>query len=307
MMLFKALQAYSDYWRYPAVRDYVRMGYGIEARFRRCRTYWKRHLELSREFQRQALNSLCSFDSVAVLGAGRLLDVAIDEIFGRFQRIDLFDADPSALRSWQALQKRFGAKRAINFSCCDLSGSIQSWSNKLRFFLKHSKSREVSDLVSFLNELVLEKPREINSYQCILSLNLLSQIPIYWRDRFYSYAADFWSLDTDPHGRFEPALQQAFEHTQKRLEEQHLAMLAASQAALIVIISDRYFYYYQCDKSAWQVEPALQLENKLELPGFTSARTNSWFWHIAPQGVEQQEHGIIHEVWAEEFRRLAQA
>lgn len=306
-MLLNALKIYSDYWRFPQVRDYLRMGYGIEVRYKRCRPFWEKHLKLCQSFQSRTLEGASDLNlkSLAVLGAGRLYDLALPEVLGRFERIDLFDIDPSVKNSWQRLVKLAKPKQQVNFHFCDLSGSIQAWSNELRLFLSTQRKVDLMAASSFFQNLSLRDAPDLSSFDCIFSLNLFSQISIYWRDRVFSYFADFWNLDSDAHGRFAPELQNALESSQRKLEEQHLQSLAASKASVITLISDRFFYYYQKDKTEWQVEPALQLGSEVRLTGYNKSAADSWLWHIAPQDVEQAGYGIIHEVFAEEFRSLS--
>lgn len=300
-MLLRSLKIYTDFLRYPEARDYLRMGYGIEARYERCKHFWARHLELCKDFQRQSLKGRQNTDTLAVLGAGRLYDLALPDILEKFSRIDLFDRDPSANSTWQALRNKLKTGVQLKFFNLDLSSSIQGWSKALKRFLKQQGKPDPQAIAAFLNQLTPQDSLRFEHYDTIFSLNLLSQIPIYWRDRVFSYLSDYCGVQTDEHGRFEPQLQRALETSQRRLEMQHLNLLASSGAKQIVLISDRYFFYYLKDRAEWQVEPALQLGTSLALQGYRCFAENSWLWHIAPQDIEQSGYGTIHEVFAQAF------
>jgi hypothetical protein len=64
------------------------------------------------------------------------------------------------------------------------------------------------------------------------------------------------------------------------------------------MLHDIQFFYYHADKVHWQVEPALELTDPIVLLNFNIDFQDQWFWHIAPQGIEQAEYGVIHDVRA---------
>lgn len=277
------------------------MGLGIEARYLRCKPYWKRHLLLSQEFQRQHLKDVPVGSSIAVLGAGRLLDVDLQSLARHFSEIRLYDADPTVAPVW----KRAGAELE-NPSCLvlvleDLTGSLTEWTGELRDFLKDGKPR-IEALAALLRSL-RASPLELSAVDAIVSLNLLSQISIYWRDRVSSMLDTYWKLQSNEHGEFEELVQQALQDSMRELEESHVRQLAESGAARVLLIYDDLFMYYLRDSSEWQCEDALRVSANVALPGYVESAVDSWFWHIAPQGVEQAEYGVIHRVQARAFRR----
>ena len=262
----------------PESADFVSMGLGIEARAGRCAEQWKLHLENTRKFQAEALANLVERDSLAVLGAGRLLDLNLD-LAREFKSVDLYDADPTCQPAWSKLQRALAPKTAVTGRVCDLTASLESWTRDLR----------AGKIDSFKTQSFSFNKK----YDAIISLNLLSQIPIYWRDRF----------DQIVRGRDLPAeANQVLHDSMRELQLQHLNLLASSGAKAVIIISDLHFFAYQRDQALWETEDALFVDYPFRLPGYKRDLHDSWLWHIAPQGIEAADHGWIHEVRAESFR-----
>jgi len=299
----KLIRYYSSRLLYPELRDYVEMGLGIEARYERCQKFWLKHLELCKEFQGRGISGR-SFKSIAILGAGRLLDVNKLDIEESFARIALFDADPTCLPEWNEWGTDL-AGSGITFSqeLGDLTNSILEWSIRLKHLLKTSK-RDLDILHKFLLALRTNTTQlQTQKFEVILSLNLLSQIPLYWTDRVYSLVQRYWGEEGRSLISSDSGIQQALQRNTVSLQYQHLRMLEQNEAKRVILFSDKYFYYYLNSSSAWQVESALAPGIDLKLDGYRITDQNSWLWHIAPQGIEQESYGSIHEVHAKLFER----
>lgn len=293
--------------RYPRARDFLRMGVGIESRQLRCAEAWRRHLHFSKQFQAEAFNKDQGRDlTLSILGAGRLLDVNLRGALEKYARIALYDADPGVLSTWKRQVGALGAKGRVDFHLTDLTGSLDIWTASLKLFLKSAQIRGPAALAEFLSSYRTGRS-PIAELHCdtLVSLNLLSQIPIYWRDRVHEMVKKAWGIDMDASGQYEPELQSALDHTMKALEVQHLELLAASTARRVILITDVFFFYYRKDLSPWQCEPALSLDEEQRIPrGFNVTRKDSWLWHLAPQGIEHPDHGELHEVHAWELERV---
>ncbi len=283
---------------HPEFRDYIDSGLGIEARRRRCARYWESHLRLSRDFQRKNLRG---GSSIAVLGSGRLYDVDHEFLGSAYRRIDLYDADPLALR--QCRKTLPAAERHL----LDLTGSMTSWSRQLESSLKRMGRRcSPLDAAAFLVSL---SPSEISlpPCSCILSLNLLSQIPLYWRDRCDSLLEKMLGLRRNAEDQYdEDAIELAVRASMRKLQEAHLAVLLNARADEIVIITDTAYLHYDKERPHWQSEAALlNREWPPAFSGYRLAGKDSWFWHILPQGVEKQAYGAIHEIQALYYLKIA--
>lgn len=285
------------------------MGLGIESRHQRCRSYWSKHLEFCKKFQSEALTDIATKSaSCTVLGAGRLLDLNVDLISKKSVLISLYDADPSCKSTWKATFKNFYGQ--TNFRIQDLTGILDEWTLELKDFLISNHPQD-SALVNFLANLKLKSAPQLEASDIVISLNILSQIPVYWRDRVHSLVKNYWSIITNPDGCYaSKRLQEALEATFRLLQEQHLELLSNSQSKKIILITDEEWFYYTQDQSEWQSEQALwfgpDLKNYLakQLPNYKTTKNESWLWHLAPQFVEQADYGVIHRVQAFALDRL---
>ncbi len=272
------------------------MGIGIVMRRDRAKTYWEKHISLCKEFQRTALSAhkWGGSGSIAVLGAGHLFDIDLELLTDKFEKIALFDANPSLREFWRKKAANHRS-REIRFNIIDISGGVSGWSTELRGKFRSAQIRTVSELIQYLDGLRVQ-PVEIGRFDYIFSVNLLSQIAVYWRDRAHELILRYLKIDTDRNGEYEAALQAALAGSMRRLEEEHLALLARSAARGVLLCSDTEIYYYKHEQAEWQIEQALRLSERIRVSGFSEKFSDSWLWHIAPQGVEQRDFGIIHRV-----------
>ncbi|MFM1847135.1 MAG: hypothetical protein RL417_609 [Pseudomonadota bacterium] len=281
---------YLDRFRFAGAADFISMGLGIEARYRRCRSAWEPHLRLTREFIERALSETPKGSKVAVLGAGRLLDVPVERLQDLDGELHLFDADPGCRWSWRRLSH--GRTRVIPH-ILDLTGSIERWTTTLKDKVG-SVGAAPEEITKILDSLTAGGSPELKGFDAIISVNLLSQIPIYWRDRVESLLG--------PEFTAHPGAAAALERSYNRLQGAHRDILCASKAPCVVVITDEKFFYYRSDIAPWQEERSLYVDAH-QLPGYSITREDSWYWHIIPQGIEERDFGSIHAVRAIEFER----
>ena len=297
----KLLSYYRARFQYPELRDYVDMGLGIEARYLRCKAFWKRHIELSKAFQARQCGRCKEKGVVAVLGAGRLFDVD-EEALGAFKSIHLFDADPTVRPAWKKMRQRLTAQQELVEHIGDITGSISSWTSSMQNYLRQHPSNDLPGFSKLLDSLAVDAAR-IGNYDVLVSLNLLSQLGIYWRERVELALGKAWGIRLDQRGCLPEPVEKALARSQKRIEQSHLDMLATSGASVVVLINDAFYLYYRKDSAQWQEEPALGV-SQISLPGYALSDEDTWFWHIAPQDIEQPEYGAIHQVQARCFTRV---
>ncbi len=277
------------------------MGLGIEARYLRCKEYWKRHLDLSKEFQIRCLEGI-SGDSIAVFGAGRLLDLPAEKLAGMFREIHFFDADPTLAGTWEDFRRRLRQNQALHSHLIDVTGVLEHWTAEMNQIVRGKQQGSLRDCIAFLTSAMAKAP-EVPQMDCSISLNILSQLGIYWRERVEKLIAvhrPAWLANDE---QMLPELQQALADSIRRLEEAHLVMLGQSTRSTIIVLSDISFLYYERNRSHWQCEPALELKGEILIDGFKLRSQDTWLWHIAPQGLEQDDHGAIHQVQARCFQR----
>jgi hypothetical protein len=292
MMVRALVRYYIDWWRHPAWRDFASMGVGIEARYERCRDFWTPHLRLSQGFVTAALRDLPPAGRVAILGAGRLLDVPLTDLLNGGREVHLFDIDPGCPRVWA----KAGRGGALVPHIVDLTDSMSAWTSSLRRCVRTPGCRR-PDVERLLHELEPGRGVTLGGFALVVSLNLLSQIPIYWRERVEAALKQL-----NPSWIDEPTVEQALAESCRRLQARHLELLAESDAGRVIVLTDTDFFYYRRDEARWQVEPSLYI-GAVDLTGYTAVRGDSWLWHIAPQGREAAAYGSIHRVSATEFRR----
>src|SRR5580704_10230849 len=70
---------------------YLREAIGIYGRFRRCRDYWREHIERCRFIIQNGLSRCSERRKAVVLGAGLLHDVPLAELASSFREVLLVD------------------------------------------------------------------------------------------------------------------------------------------------------------------------------------------------------------------------
>jgi hypothetical protein len=70
---------------------FVREAKGIQTRYRHCKRFWAEHIQHCREAILQAMAGCQSHRKAAILGAGLLHDVPLQELSARFEKVLLVD------------------------------------------------------------------------------------------------------------------------------------------------------------------------------------------------------------------------
>jgi hypothetical protein len=267
--------------------DFRSMGRGIEARYKRCREWWAPHIRYTREF---IVEQSSPSQKVAVLGAGRLYDIDLPSLLERAEEVHLFDADPGCLTAWRQQVARDFRRRVVPH-IEDLTGCLKRWTEPLR------REAGADRLAQYVRGLRAPLPSWASAgYGGIISLNLLGQIPLYWRDRV---------LEVRPELSEEEGA--ALVVSMAELQRAHLHALSAASAQWCILITDTEYYFYSVDRPGWRIESALYGDLSLTCFGQPSEITASdaWLWHLAPQFVEADDEGEIHRVEARLLRRIA--
>ena len=304
-MILSTFKNYLDYYFYsllhPSRRDYLSSGIGIRERNRRIGHFWKRHLESCRAFQRKALEDLGPISSVFIPGCGELLDIDIEHLALNSESIHCLDANPLAEKSVKRRAKPFGKSGArVSFSTEDISGVMDEWTERLCDISRKTKdSKEIASFIKSLDAPRLSYPE----HELVLSINVLSQIPIFWKDR----AADLIlknagiSIEGDD---CDEDLKLALESSYGKLQKQHIELLAHSASKAIIFISDTSFTYYGASSHEWDEDRAIFCDWPPHFNSFDLRFYENWNWDIAPQGFEFRDFGSMHPVSAFYFKRL---
>lgn len=302
-------------WRHrgPFAVRYLRMGLGLENRARLLAPFWANHIERSRAAQARWAEGKRG-EWLTVLGAGRLLDFNRSALLPGFANLRLVDADPLCERFWRDLKKPLDAVRV------DMTGCLEAW------FAGLSGLRLAwPDTLEFVRSL-RAGPAYGTKSDAILSLNVLSQLPVVWQEGVEAILQRrFGRVFVEPHeGQWLDALRPAGQ----TLVERHLAALEDSWAAHLLLIADLEYFEYRgrmfdrrqfapppaewSPAAGWMVNSGIdyELAPALEgvemdeatllrwLPSYRLAWQEHWLWHIAPLGTEKALHGTVHRVGA---------
>lgn len=278
---------------------FERVGRGIERRAGALGQHWEPHFARSRRAQAEWAAGLPRADTLLVLGAGRLHDFDHDAFADRFRRMILLDADPTCLPRWEKLRDSLRGRCGVEFVTRDVSGCLDDWERDFGNALK----RDWEQTLDMLRKTPAPPQATLEAADAILSLNLLSQIPIMWQDavedilrrrfsqRFVEKHEEQWLL--------------ALHRSAQSLVRQHLAALAASGASDILLITDlEYRYYYESpERGRAETHNSLHDVDPSAISGYRLVSTTEWEWHISPLGAENRRYGTIHRVGAFQFRQ----
>ncbi len=297
------------------------MGLGIETRSEKLCAYWSPHQERTKAVQRrwEASGGL-----LTVLGAGRLLDFDASVMLERFDRFRLVDADPLCRSAWDSrITKPFESVFT------DVSGCIDDWVAGLPFRIPRGASwGETLDIIRGYDD---PPPAYDSLSDAVLSLNLLSQLPVGWQDGVESFLiARFGKTQVKRH---EEEWLDAVRPGNRALAEQHLAAFERTSAKSILFITDVEYAQYSgraysrrhwspepvrwSDATGWsadegvacEVTPALEdldLDAALArfAPSYRIAWRDHWMWHISPMALECPDCGTVHRVQATALERV---
>ena len=254
-------------------------GIGIRKRARTLGRYWNEHLKRSRATIERWID-LHPGKSVAVLGAGSLLDLNLSHLSRRFAEITLVDADPLLLPQWKRLAKRH-SHSTFAFETIEITRLLLPWSQELaRSLEKHPRksaeswAQALKTIRSIPEQLSLninssaessvaretptvpkQRALSLSGYDCVISLNLLSQLPLCWQDavgrELMSRFGEEWLA------RHEESWLLAAREGGQKLVLGHLAQLARSDAAQIILLTDVEYLFYHSSAYRLVEEPPL--------------------------------------------------
>ncbi len=316
---------------YPA--GYIRGGRGIARRNRKFAKFWSSHIRACKQQQLRLLSTNSAINNhLVILGAGMLLDVEEDLLGG--PSITLIDANPACLSRWKNLS---GYDETIFGEISEVTGVLTSWGDYLHDSLDGRTWTEAIKLIAEVPHLTNKKSMPLSTFcnisvnpSVVISLNLLSQIPLAWQDTIeYNLKKHFSKTFIKEH---EEEWLTAYLVGARLLVEQHLNSLEKINSKELLLITDLEIVNYRGDYrykknmvspppltwsevSSWQengsyhgntvtceVISALAgiTENELltYLPSYSQANRDTWIWHIAPQGLEEQNKGTLHRVTA---------
>jgi len=247
-----------------------RMGFrkdqeGIMNRYMREKIHWDRHLENTRNFINRSFRD-ANPKSVAVLGSGWLLDIPVNEMSKRFEKIYLVDVlHPHQIR------KRVGHIDNVELVEADLTGGAveQLW--------QYTRDKTPLSEERFTHDVMFFNPLANLEYDVIISANLLNQLDI--------IVCDFLMKK----GYFQ---QQAPDHLRSRIQAFHIEWIKQTPGCLITDTLEINLHDNTGEKSVKSLLYA-------ELPeGF---RTEQWIWEFDTHGTYNEGSTTSMQVQAIEW------
>lgn len=319
--MLKSLTYLCNTVRYPELArlGFLSSGRAIERRRGRFAANWKPHLDMSREEQIAWAKTLEPGTSLAVLGAGRLFDVALEELAAACSEIVLYDADPQCSSAWSSAAGKLRGTCRLGAKIGDLTNVLPAWSSRLRDLLSESRPagwkqtlRQIAE--RFCEGEVLPESSFIwpRRHGAILSINLLSQIAVYWQHLLErKLQKTFGRAAVREH---EQEWLEAFLPAARALVEQHLRDLGRCGAAQILLITDVSYEHSYRDSSGREVLEQIDAlygcdvlaEDYLRkfFSDYQVKYGGTWHWDIAPRS-RSRGVGERHRVAAISFTRSA--
>ena len=343
--------ALTDIWDYVRAsgdrrlrkQGYVSSGMGILDRYRRVPRFWAPHLENNRQ---NLLN--ISLDpkfgsetggTLLILGAGRMLDVPWEQLFPRFERVVLADADHCVVPYVERLlaaSKVQGIKTPL-FEIGDLTASVVDVAAWAESVIAGSSSGSVAAKAlrdGFESAVAPQAPwvRMYADVRLAVSTNLLSQLGYYPRLHIQTEFQKRFKQQFDSHEEAAESLERYFVRVRARhiqdlcslhkswgylatdidvvtyeLKAKHTDMLTAIPPpnAGVELNSRGEVQFFWPAKIIEHSDPLHGQHVKDLWPrGTVTAPPKRWVWHIVPQGSEKKypDFGRVHivEAWTKQ-------
>lgn len=208
----------------------------LESRYRRCRAAWEPHLGQARQGMLDLLGPQTGRGSVAVLGSGLLLDIPLDELCRRFDRVILVD-----LFHMPSVRRRCARLPGVELVDTDITGVLVDWS-------------------AVQSGQVLPVPVPVfPQADAVISANILSQLSFRLSGR--AFATGLWIPDAL--ARWECALKQA-----------HVDALSRHKGGPAVLLTDH--TRILCSSGSREEQTRSPLLSGVTLPESMNHRTWLW-------------------------------
>jgi hypothetical protein len=323
-------------WRLRA-QGYASGGMGLVKRHKRSAAFWAPHLEKNHKNILEIADRLepKRGGTMLVLGAGRLLDIPWEDLFPRFERVVLVDADYTIVPFAEQLianSKTPNLPKPV-FEIGDAAGSVVETAAFAEKTIREASDARAAakELARGFAEATLPTPAWARKYpdaRLVVSANLLSQLAHF--PRVY--------VQGEFRKRFERSMEEgkeafvALEDYLRRVQTQHVHCLASLTSAWVYLSADVRVFTYDLpadQKRALLEEPVPEeagfgmneegdllchwdasIQGQSEPlggqqipqmwpPGTPVEGPRRWIWHIVPQGAEQGlQFGRIHVVEA---------
>jgi len=293
-------------------RRFARGGHNIARRYAALEPYWRPHLEASRAVQREWD---VSGNRLLVLGPGRLLDFS-GELAERFREVMLLDADPTAAPKWRELAARLKGRVTVDYDLRELTLKYDPWqmyfAEKLNSAPPHSRWQTALET---LGRMIDVPTPHLPAADAVLSLNVLSQLPIGWQELVEELLIDAFGKKFVQ--QREQEWVEALLPSGETLVRDHFAAIASTRCRHALVITDTHYTEYRGvapfargdyapppsdgEHTTWSALCNVEVETVL--PNWRRQTVGEWQWHIAPYGLEREPYGTFHNVTAWRFDR----
>lgn len=222
----------------------------LEARYRRCQTQWQSHFEACQQAILQAVESVEKTDTILIMGAGSLKDIPLSQLSETFNRVILLDV--VFLKSARQTASTFHNVELLEADASNCLANVY-------------QGNRIIDKTA-------DRQMQIGSVDCIVSLNLVTQIPLIP----VRWLIDKYGLSVEDAGKFG-----------RKLVQNHLDWLD-DQPCVKCLIADREIQEY--DSKGHQVD-AFDPAWEVTLPD----PSVEWNWEVIPlsestTGTSQVNH-----------------
>lgn len=258
------LQEFLTHLFTPAPNYVKKMGYlheliAISARYKRCRTVWQPHLDLSKDFILQAVNLCSNHKKAVVLGSGLLLDIPLTELSQTFEEVLLVD-----MVHLSKTKRKIRSYSNVFTLAADITGVAHA------IYKTHS-------IVPI--ETTIQFPGCDSQTDLLISANILSQLPL--------CPTSF--LMKKCH-----ATETAVHDWAKTLIEDHLKCLASLKCT-VCLITDHSMYFKDEKDKIYHIKDTLYgIKPEMELPDIKSQW--EWQWKTAPLGEISTNYSMTMKV-----------
>lgn len=288
-MLFEALEYYENLPRYPKYLlgyEALQESIAIKARYKRCATQWRSHLENTRDFINKNIclsENALQHTTTIITGAGAGNDLDLFSLSDNCDKIILTD-----LFFLKADRKYLNTYPNLLFSEFDVSDQMQTILG-----ITKQCGKEKDNLIELLHKFVEQRKNTYNFKQHplvklaastqalnIISLNLLSQIPLNFSRLFEKTLKNSY-------------VEEDFLFFFRNLITEHLALLSYLKKlnTNIILITDTYKYLSgKKGKEIHQESSLFEINLKHHLPPIKEQR--NWYWDLAPLSEFSKHYSV---------------
>ena len=255
-----------DYYTTPCDSVFRKMGYlhelvGTASRANRVKSYWRSHLQNSKDVIEQAIRGCRAKRKVVILGAGNLLDIPLSKLAFVFSEVTLVDIVCS-----NAVRKACRRYANVKWYACDLTGVVlQLAENAKCTAMINNRLPKISESL----------PAYLSDCDLLVSANTLSQL---------ACCPGKWLIKNNGQGTY-------IKQLAKLIVSSHIKSLRKVNAQ-VCLITDMQHRYLNRKGELIHASNIIDSEHTPVVPD------GQWSWTIAPVGEINKNIQMISTVAA---------